>query len=97
MRIVSAVLFWLSLAVIVAPEAAAQFEDPAMPCPIGSAEAWLRGADVEAALFTNGNLFFGNTTTNGDGYIVPPGELARRAAVLASVREQPVAWRHRGG
>ena len=61
----------LILAVLAASPASAQFSAPAAPCPIGTGEALLRGDGVEAALYTNGNLFFGNTRTNGDGYLVP--------------------------
>lgn len=43
-------------------------------CPPGTAEAKLRGADVEATLFTNGNLFYGNTVVDGGGYLVPMRE-----------------------
>ena len=61
----------LVFAVLAATPAAAQFGAPEAPCPLGTAEARLRGADVEAALFTNGNLFFGPDAYNGDGYLVP--------------------------
>ena len=40
-------------------------------CSQGRAEADLHLADVQARLFTTGSLFFGNATTNGDGYLVP--------------------------
>jgi len=40
-------------------------------CATGTAEAWLDANDVRAALFTTGALFYGNTTTNGNGYFVP--------------------------
>ena len=63
-----------ALLALVSGPAVAQFGVPADPCPLGTAEARLRGAVVEAALFTNGNLFFGNQTTNGDGYLVPLGQ-----------------------
>ena len=62
----------LALALLAAP-ASAQFPEPADPCPLGTAEARLTGVNVEAALFTNGNLFFGNETTDGSGYLVPLG------------------------
>jgi len=57
---------------------------PADPCPQGTATGWLDGADVRAALFTNGNLFFGNQTTNGDGYLTPlTGEDAGKSPLFA--------------
>ncbi|OZC03529.1 T9SS type A sorting domain-containing protein [Rubricoccus marinus] len=62
--------FIAALALTAAP-AAAQFGAPSDPCPEGTGEATLLGTNVQASLFTNGNLFFGNTTTNGDGYVVP--------------------------
>jgi hypothetical protein len=40
-------------------------------CQTGTAEADLNVADVQARLFTAGNLFFGNSTIAGDGYIAP--------------------------
>ena len=51
--------------------ATAQAPNPADPCPLGRAQVALRGLGVQAQLFTNGNLFFGGTTTNGAGYLVP--------------------------
>ncbi|OZC03528.1 T9SS type A sorting domain-containing protein [Rubricoccus marinus] len=83
MRIVTRLLFLLPLAWAASPEAAAQFANPADPCPVGTAEVRLRGAEVEAALFTNGNLFFGNQTTNGDGYLVPLGQTGPRGFALS--------------
>ncbi|OZC01636.1 T9SS type A sorting domain-containing protein [Rubricoccus marinus] len=60
----------------------------AQTCALGTAEARLRGVDVEAALFTNGNLFYGNQTTDGSGYVTPLGENALngqpRSPVFAS-------------
>ena len=85
MPLVSRFIAALVFVVVAAAPAAAQFSTPAAPCPEGTAEAQLRGTDVEAALFTNGNLFFGGTTTNGDGYIVPlTGEDAGNSPIFAS-------------
>lgn len=59
-----------ALALLAAP-AHAQFGAPAAPCAVGTAEALIQGTDVEAAVFTNGNLFYGNTRTAGNGYTAP--------------------------
>src|SRR5690606_26684023 len=40
-------------------------------CSLGTAERDLDLSDVLARVFNTGSLFFGNTTTNGDGYLVP--------------------------
>ena len=40
-------------------------------CATGEAQASLDINRVRAALFNTGSLFFGGTTTNGDGYVVP--------------------------
>ena len=40
-------------------------------CQLGTAEADLDVSDIQARLFTTGNLFYGNTTFAGDGYLVP--------------------------
>lgn len=72
----------LLLAGLLALPAAAQ---PADPCPVGAAEAVLEGADVRASLFTTGGLFFGGTTTNGDGYVTPlTGEDAGKSPLFAA-------------
>ncbi len=71
MHVVLRLLAILPLAWIAAAPAAAQFENPADPCPEGTAEARLYGLNVEATLYTNGNLFYSNQATNGDGYTVP--------------------------
>ena len=40
-------------------------------CVLGSAQGDLDVSNVFARVFNTGSLFFGNTTTNGDGYVVP--------------------------
>jgi len=76
---------WLLLIICLLSPVAAQPGFPADPCPLGTAEAVLEGADVRAALFNNGNLFFGGTTTNGDGYQTPlTGPDAGNRVVLVS-------------
>jgi hypothetical protein len=50
------------------PVASAQ---PVGDCEPGTAERDLDVNDVRARVFNGGNLFFGNTTVNGDGYLVP--------------------------
>ena len=42
-------------------------------CRLGVDEDSLTAGDVRAVVFNTGSLFFGNTTTAGDGYIVPKG------------------------
>jgi len=51
--------------------ASAAVAQPADLCPMGEAVGWLDGADVRGALFNTGQLFFGGTITNGDGYLTP--------------------------
>ncbi|MEM1043821.1 MAG: T9SS type A sorting domain-containing protein [Bacteroidota bacterium] len=43
-------------------------------CDPGTAETDLNVGDVQARLFNTGSLFFGGSTTNGTGYLVPKGE-----------------------
>lgn len=59
--------FVLALALL-APAAMAQQPGNCAP---GTAEADLDINDVHARVFNGGNLFYGNTTVNGDGYLVP--------------------------
>ena len=40
-------------------------------CALGTAEKVLDINDVRAHVFNGGNLFYGNVTTNGNGYLVP--------------------------
>ncbi len=44
-------------------------------CALGRAEADLNIADVQARLFNTGSLFYGGSTTNGIGYVVPKDSL----------------------
>ena len=53
--------------------AAPAFAQTPGSCITGTAEADLNLDDVRARLFNTGNLFFGNTTVAGDGYIAPKG------------------------
>ena len=73
----------LALVLLSAAPARAQFGTPTEPCPPGTAEARLRGAEVEAALFTNGNLFLGTTTSNGRGYTVPINQTSPNGSPLS--------------
>ena len=66
------------LLIATAMPAAAQFGPSADPCTLGTAQASLRGALVEAALFTNSNLFYGNQTSAG--YRVPTNEVGPNGA-----------------
>ncbi|MEO0558899.1 MAG: T9SS type A sorting domain-containing protein [Bacteroidota bacterium] len=40
-------------------------------CSLGTAQEFLDDSNVQASLLNNGNLFFGGSTTSGDGYLVP--------------------------
>lgn len=40
-------------------------------CTLGTAQGDLATPDLLARVFNTGSLFFGGTTTNGDGYLVP--------------------------
>jgi len=40
-------------------------------CALGTAQEFLDASNVQASLLNNGNLFFGGSTTSGDGYLVP--------------------------
>lgn len=71
-----------ALALRLAVTAAAQAPNP---CALGRAEGTLRGLNVQAQLFNTGGLFFGGTTTNGDGYLVPlHGEDAGKSPLFAA-------------
>ena len=74
----------LLVLVALAAPATAQVAPPDGPCPFGEAQAWLYGADVQAVLFTNGNLFFGNRTTSGDGYLTPTRMGASHSPMFAA-------------
>ena len=75
----------LLLALVLVGPAAAQAPNPADPCTPGRAQAALRGLDVQAQLFNTGSLFFGGTTTNGDGYLVPlSGEDAGKSPLFVA-------------
>ena len=84
MRVVTRLALLLPLALFAAP-ALAQFGSPADPCLYGTAGGVLRGADVQAPLFTNGILFLGNQESVRNGYLVPMnGEDAGTSAVFFS-------------
>ena len=70
------------LLVATAMPAAAQFGPPAPPCPTGTAQTWLRGGNVEAALFTNGNLFYSGSLAAA--YLVPSNGTRSTSALYAS-------------
>ncbi len=61
-------LLLLLLAGVLAPTTSAQAPGN---CTLGIAEADLNINNVFARVFNTGSLFFGNTTTNGDGYLAP--------------------------
>ena len=44
---------------------------PPGSCTLGTAQRTLDVSNVQASVFNNGNLFFGGSTTSGDGYLVP--------------------------
>ncbi len=51
-------------------------------CALGTAERDLDVSGVLARLFNTGSLFFGNATTNGDGYLVP--KLSGKSPIFAA-------------
>ena len=40
-------------------------------CAVGTAQDFLETSQLRAALFNTGTLFFGGSTTSGDGYLIP--------------------------
>ncbi|HIG75681.1 MAG TPA: T9SS type A sorting domain-containing protein [Bacteroidetes bacterium] len=64
------VLLALLLAGTLGQSAAAQGPAPGN-CTLGNAEADLDINNIFARVFNTGSLFFGNTTTAGDGYLAP--------------------------
>ena len=61
-------LLLLLAAGVMAPTASAQTPGS---CSLGTAEADLDINNIFARVFNTGSLFFGNTTTNADGYLAP--------------------------
>ncbi len=59
-----------TLLLLCALSVAARAQTPGT-CELGTAEADLDLADVQARLFNTGSLFYGNLTTDGLGYLVP--------------------------
>lgn len=70
------VLLALTLALGVSPAVA----QPVGDCELGTAEGDLDVNDVRARVFNTGALFYGNTTTDGTGYLVP-----KRAGYLSPI------------
>ena len=75
-RIAAAVALLFLLVAGTAPDAAAQ------SCTLGTAENTLNINNVRAQVFNTGSLFFGGSTTNGDGYYVP--KAAQKSPIFAS-------------
>ncbi len=69
----------LLAAVALSPAALAQTPGD---CDLGTAETDLNIGDVQAKLFNTGSLFYGGSTTNGLGYLVPKGD--RTPPIFAS-------------
>ncbi|HIG76277.1 MAG TPA: hypothetical protein EYQ24_17365, partial [Bacteroidetes bacterium] len=63
MRIATALFLLLSVSV-------ANAQTPGS-CELGTAQGDLSVSNVFARVFNTGSLFYGNTTTSGDGYVVP--------------------------
>jgi hypothetical protein len=63
-RCVLAVVFLLGVSSIASAQTVGD-------CDLGTAERDLDINDVQARVFNGGNLFYGNTTVAGDGYLVP--------------------------
>ncbi|GAB5533957.1 MAG: hypothetical protein Rubg2KO_02060 [Rubricoccaceae bacterium] len=71
-------LLLLAIAMVAAPVLA----QTSGSCVEGTAQRTLDASNVQASLFTNGNLFFGGSTTSGDGYLVP--KLSRNSPMFAA-------------
>ncbi len=72
-------LLLLSLLLLSAGAAVAQTPGS---CTLGTAQGDLDVGDVFARVFNTGSLFFGNTTTSGDGYLVP--QATARSPIFAA-------------
>ncbi|HEX8386197.1 MAG TPA: T9SS type A sorting domain-containing protein [Rubricoccaceae bacterium] len=72
----------LLLLLVGALPAAAQTAPAPGTCVLGTAQADLNVNNVAARVFNTGSLFYGNTTTSGNGYLVP--QASGRSAVFAS-------------
>ncbi len=62
--------------------AASAFAQTPGNCQPGIAQADINVGDVQARLFNTGSLFFGNTTVDGSGYLVPKG--SSKSPIFAS-------------
>lgn len=71
----------LLLMLLVGALGTAQAQTPGS-CTLGQAQADLEINNVFARLFNTGSLFFGGTTTNGDGYLVP--KASAKSPIFAS-------------
>lgn len=71
----------LLLMLLVGAFGTAQAQTPGS-CTLGEAQADLEINNVFARLFNTGSLFFGGTTTNGDGYLVP--KASAKSPIFAS-------------
>lgn len=61
----------LAIPLVLLLSVAPAFAQTTGSCALGFAEADLDISDVRARFFTTGSLFYGNTTTSGNGYLVP--------------------------
>ncbi len=82
MRHTSLPLLLLLALVAGAADVRAQAAPQVGSCSLGTAEASLDVNNVFGAVFNTGSLFFGNTLTNGDGYLVP--KATGRSPIFAS-------------
>ena len=71
-------LFLLTIALVASPVLA----QTSGSCVEGTAQRVLDASNVQASVFTNGNLFFGGSTTSGDGYLVP--KISRNSPMFAA-------------
>ena len=71
MRHASLPLLLLLALVVGAADVRAQAAPQVGSCTLGRAEAALDINNIFGAVFNTGSLFFGNTLTNGDGYLAP--------------------------
>jgi len=68
MRLAARQLVGLLLVLLIGPNARAQTWGS---CETGTAQAFLETPVLKASVFNTGGLFFGGSTTSGDGYLIP--------------------------
>ncbi|GAB5536109.1 MAG: hypothetical protein Rubg2KO_23580 [Rubricoccaceae bacterium] len=62
---------WLLLVGLAMGFASSSHAQAVGQCVTGTAIAFLENAELRASVFNTGSLFFGGSTTSGDGYLIP--------------------------